>query len=165
MEYGNLAYDEDYYVPKYRKIPQKQQKQQKQPPVKRPKSDRVKYVRYIGAIIAMALSAGFMISTFVSVHETKNTVASLESKLSEMEAVTSQKAFDLDHSIDLATIEEEATSRLGMQRPEKYQTVYVNVNRDDVTEKTADEVESTSGKIVNTLKNIIGNIVEFFSIK
>ena len=106
-----------------------------------------------------------MISTFVTVNETRAEVKSLETYLLEMEAITSQKAFDLDHSIDLATIEEEATTRLGMKRPEKYQTVYVNVSREDVTEKTVGEVENAKGRISDTLKAIIGNIVEFFSIK
>lgn len=162
MGYGNLAYDEDYDAPLRRKTPQKQQRTS---PVRRPRRDRMRYIRYICAIIIMALSAGFMISTFVTVHETRDSVAALEDELAEMEAITSQKAFDLDHSVDLATIEEEATSRLGMQRPEKYQTIYVNVDMEDVTEKTANEVENAGGKITGALKSIIGNIVEFFSIK
>ncbi len=162
MEYGNLAYDEEYDAPPRRKKPQKQHKSA---PVRRPRNDRLRYIRYICAIIVMALSAGFMISTFVTVHETRDSVAALEEELAEMEAITSQKAFDLDHSVDLATIEEEATSRLGMQRPEKYQTIYVNVNMDDMTEKTANEVENAGGKIIGAFKSVIGNIVEFFSIK
>ena len=106
-----------------------------------------------------------MISTFVAVNETRSEIAALENQLAEQEAITSQKAFDLDNSIDLATIEEEATTRLGMQRPEKYQTVYVNVDREDVTEKTVGEVENASGVIGGWIKNIFGHIVEFFSIK
>lgn len=160
MGYGNLAYEDEYYVRKKLKRPQK-----KQAPVKNVKIDRLKYIRYICAIVIAALAAGFMISTFVAVNETKSEVASLESELSEMEAITSQKAFDLDHSIDLSTVEQEATSRLGMQRPEKYQTVYVNVSRDDVTEKTASEVENAGNKFGEWFKHIISNIVDFFSIK
>ena len=65
----------------------------------------------------------------------------------------------------LTKIEKEATTRLGMQRPEKYQTIYVNVKQDDMTEKTAGEVEGFGHGIVSVLKKIGGNIVQFFSIK
>lgn len=160
MEYGNLAYKAEYYFPRYNTTPQR-----KQSAVIGHRTDKRKYRRYIFVIITIALAAGFMISTFVTVNETRAEVKSLETYLLEMEAITSQKAFDLDHSIDLATIEEEATTRLGMKRPEKYQTVYVNVSREDVTEKTVGEVENAKGRISDTLKAIIGNIVEFFSIK
>lgn len=160
MGYGNLAYREDYYSRQQLRKPQKKQISHGSH-----RADRLKYIRYICAIIVMAMSAGYMISTFVTVNETKAVVAELESQLADMEAITSQKAFDLDHSIDLATIEEEATTRLGMQRPEKYQMIYVNVPREDVTEKTAAEVENAGDRISGWLKNIFGNIVDFFSIK
>lgn len=159
MGYGNLAYKEEYYIPKKR--PPKKKKLS----VKKQRVNRMRYIRYIVAIAVAALAAGFMISTFVTVHETKSRVRELEAQLAEAEAVTSQKAFDLDHKIDLATIEDEATNRLGMKRPEKYQTVYVNVSRDDVTEKTAGEVENARNKFSEVFKNIVSNIVEFFSIK
>lgn len=160
MEYGNLAYDEEYYVPIKKKKPQK-----KHTPSRRNKHDRTKYIRYISSIVTISLAAGFMVSRFVAVNETRAEVAQLEKQLAEEEAITSQKAFDLDHKIDLATIEEEATTRLGMKRPEKYQTVYVNVSRDDVTEKTADEVENAGSAVGDWFRKIAGNIVEFFSIK
>ena len=54
---------------------------------------------------------------------------------------------------------------MGMQRPEKYQTIYVNVKQEDMTEKTAGEVEGFGHGIVSVLKKIGGNIVQFFSIK
>ena len=48
---------------------------------------------------------------------------------------------------------------------EKYQTIYVNVKQEDMTEKTAGEVEGFGHGIVSVLKKIGGNIVQFFSIK
>lgn len=54
---------------------------------------------------------------------------------------------------------------MGMQRPEKYQTIYVNVKQDDMTEKTAGEVEGFGHGIVSVLKKIGGNIVTIFQHK
>lgn len=117
------------------------------------------------AIIVLAFSAGFMISKFVTVHETQQQIATLQKDLAALESSTSQKIFNLEQSIDLTELETEATTRLGMQRPEKYQTIYVNVKQDDVTEMTADEVESFGNKTKASLKELAGYIVETFSIK
>ncbi len=124
-----------------------------------------KNIRRMCAIVIVAFSAGFMISKFVTVHETQQTIASLEKNLATMESNTSQQIFDLEQSVDLTEIEQEATTRLGMQRPEKYQTIYVNVKRDDVTEMTAGEVEGFGNRVKTALKKLGGYIVEMFSIE
>ena len=173
MEYGNLAYDlpRQYEEPERRKRPQKSRASVPKVTKKTVKRNREqmlvrsKNIRRICVTIVVAMSAGFMISQFVTVNETKQEVASLEKQLNELESVTSQMVFDLEQSVDVAEIEKEATTRLGMQRPEKYQTVYVNVKQDDMTEKTADEVEGIGNGIISALKKIGSNIVEFFSIK
>ena len=54
---------------------------------------------------------------------------------------------------------------LTLHKLKKYQTIYVNVKQDDMTEKTAGEVEGFGHGIVSVLKKIGGNIVQFFSIK
>lgn len=170
MDYGNLAYslpekyDEQYEQPRKRKKPQTH----KVKVIKRNREQmlcRSRNMRRICVIVVIALSAGFMISEFVTVNEMNQEVASLQKQLTSLESTTSQMVFDLEQSVDLAEIEKEATTRLGMQRPEKYQMVYVNVKQDDMTEKTAGEVEGLGHEIISVLKKIGGNIVQFFSIK
>ncbi|MCH5211189.1 MAG: hypothetical protein J1F01_09545 [Oscillospiraceae bacterium] len=166
MDYGNLAY----------KLPRQYEKPRKRirPQVNRARIIRrnreqmlirSKNLRRICAIVVVALSAGFMISQFVTVNETGQEIASLTKQLNELESATSQMIFNMEQSVDLAEIEKEATTRLGMQRPEKYQMIYVNVKQDDMTEKTAGEVEGLGNSVTSALKKIGGNIVQFFSIK
>ncbi|MGN0106830.1 MAG: hypothetical protein ACI4A5_03930 [Hominilimicola sp.] len=166
MDYGNLAYE----LPKQYEEPIKKRRPQRNNVnvVKRNREQmlsRSKNIRRICAIVVIALSAGFMISQFVTVNETKQEIASLQKELSEIESATSQMIFDMEQSVDLAEVEKEATTRLGMQRPEKYQTIYVNVKQDDMTEKTAGEVEGLGHSVMSVIKKIGGNIVQFFSIK
>lgn len=166
MEYGNLAYKlpQRYEKPIYRRRPQENNVRI----VKRNREQmliRGKNIRRICVVIALAMSAGFMISEFVTVNETKQQVASLQKELDQIESATSQMVFDMEQSVDLAEIERQATTRLGMQRPEKYQTIYVNVRQEDYTESTAGEVEGIGNGITSLLKNIGGHIVQFFSIK
>lgn len=68
-------------------------------------------------------------------------MSKLQKELNSLKEYSSQKAFELDKSIDREAIEREAKTRLNMVRPEKYQTVYVNVKQDDVTEVTAKDAE------------------------
>lgn len=161
MAYSNLAYE-----PEVRQVRRK--KPQQNNTVKRNHKqmlNKSKNIRRMCAIVVLAFSAGFMISKFVTVHETQQQIASLEKDLSAIESNTSQQIFDLEQSVDLTEIEQEATSCLGMQRPKKYQTIYVNVKQDDITEMTAGEVEGFKNRALAMLKSFESYIVELFSIE
>lgn len=95
----------------------------------------------------LAVCAAFMISRNVAVYESRNEVESLQKELNQLKEYSSQKAFELDQNLDLELIEETATKKLNMARPEKYQIVYVNIKQDDVTEVTAREVEGIRGAL------------------
>ena len=92
MGYDNLAYKE-YIYEEY--IPKKQKPQQNNKNKRNHNQmlNRKKSVRRICAILVLSFSAGFMISEFVAVNETKQQIASLEKKLADAESVTSQKKY------------------------------------------------------------------------
>ena len=162
MEYGNLAYKN--YA--FDEIPQKtKQKTKENIEPKTSTRPQKAYMRYICWILAVSAAAIFMVASFATVQDTRYEISRLQSELSEMETITSQKAFDYEKSINLSQIEEEATSRLGMQRPESYQYVYVNVKQADKIEKTASGEEGVFGTLAETLGDFFGNIVDAFSIK
>lgn len=116
----------------------------------------------ICAILALSVSAYFMISKNVQLHETNSEISRLEKELSGLESTTSQKIFELEQSVDLDAVEEIATTRLNMQRPEKYQIVYVDVPMEDVTEVTANDVEGVENQIANIAKKMKDNIFGIF---
>ena len=165
MEYGNLALDERY---EYRSGRRKRKPQKRNNRAKRNQEqmlNRKRNIRRMVAVVAMAVSAGFMISEFVTVHETRAQLSALGKELSEQEAITSQKVFALEQSIDLDKIERIATTRLSMQRPESYQTIYVNVKSEDVTEATAGDVEGVGNALAAFFRSMGSHIVKFFSIQ
>ena len=162
MVSGNLAYKRDY-------IRENQEKQQTKKPntnaVKhKKKAHKLSYVAKIASVLTVAVSAVFMIVQYVTVHETQTALNAAISEYEFEESVTAQKAFELEESIDLSKIEAEATSRLGMHRPEKHQIVYIDVKKSDTTVKTAGEVEGFSNRLRDLVKNVKGNIIDFFSI-
>ena len=141
MSYNsNLAYDLDFEANAER-IDKKVKEQQRQQRATA-KAAKVRLHRTIVCCLALfALCAGFMISRNVTAYESKRNVAKLQKELNSLKEYSSQKAFELDRSIDREAIEREAKTRLNMVRPEKYQTVYVNIKQDDVTEVTVNEAE------------------------
>ena len=116
------------------------------------------------AILALSLSAYFMVSKNVQVHETAKTIEELEKELAMLESNTSQKIFELEQSVDLNTVEEIASTRLNMQRPEKYQIVYLNVPVDDVTEITAKDVEGVRNQVGNMAEKMKKNFLGIFDL-
>lgn len=145
MKYnGNLAYDLQF--DDYSERVEKKVREQKQQNKNRARAESVKIHRTI-AVCALffAACAGFMISRNVAAYESKTQVTKLQKELNSLKEYSSQKSFELDKSLDLESVEETAKTRLNMVRPEKYQTVYVNIKQDDVTEVTANQVEGISG--------------------
>ena len=156
MGYSNLAYkyEEDYYL------------KEKVNNVKKPAAKQAKKRNFTPIICALVLSlaAYYMISKNVELYETNQKIKSLQNELTTLETYTSQRIFELEQSVDLATVEEIATTRLNMQRPEQYQIEYVSIDRDDVTEITADEVEGVKSRVGNATKNLKRNLVGIFTI-
>lgn len=141
---GNLAYDlsfEERSAALENKV-----REQKKQAKSRARAEEVRKHKIIACCVLMlALCAGFMISRNVAAYESRNQVKALQKELNGLKEYSSQKAFELDKSIDLESVEETAKNKLNMVRPEKYQTVYVNIKQDDVTEVTADQVEGVKG--------------------
>lgn len=161
MTYGNLAYKYDYTK---EEIPEKQNKVERENKVKIENKNRISYAYKLMSICILAVSAIFMIIQFVEVNETAAKLEEVRAAYKFEESVTSQKAYELEQSIDLSKIEQEATTRLGMRRPEKYQQVYLDVKKNDVTEKISGEVEGLGNRFSKGIESIINHIIEFFSI-
>ncbi len=163
MIYGNLAY-------KYENIREEADKKDKRKRTapkgskKKNKRNDISYGGKIAMVLVVAASAVFMIIQYVTVNETQTDLAAAIAEYEFQESVTAQKSFELEQSVDLSKIEAEATSRLGMQRPESHQIVYLDVKKSDVTVRTAGEVEGFANRFGNLMNSIKSNIVEFFSI-
>ncbi len=160
LAYSNLAYDFDNLARKHEEEQQKIEQQKQQARRLKLNQQRRMNAFLICAVILLSLSAYFMISKNVQLHETSDKIAELETELAMLESTTSQKIFELEQSVDLNTIEQIASTRLNMQRPEKYQIVYINVPTEDVTEVTAKDTEGVKNQVgsmmINMKKNFLG---------
>ena len=161
MARSNLAYYqwEDSEAEQLRIQQRKREKAQQR------REHRAKNVKIMICVFLMAAAAAFMVSKYVAVYETQQEVEKLQKELAVKQAYTSQKMFELERSADLSTIEAEATTRLGMQRPDKTQITYLDVPKGDVTEKTADSVEAIPNRVTRNLTKLKNFVVSIFVMK
>lgn len=159
MGYGNLAYawEDDRYEERIKAKRQQINKERKQ------EAEKNRIV-FVCSVLAVIFAAIFMIGKNVAKYETELKIKALETELAELESYTSQKVFELEENIDLTAVEEQAT-KLGMQRPTKQQTVYVNIKQDDVCEVTAKEVEGVKSRASAAAESLKQNVIGIISMK
>ena len=63
----------------------------------------------------------------------------LKENLETVNSVVVKSEYELEKNIDLKKIEEIAVTKLGMQRPEKHQLVYISMKNNDYCEVKEDE--------------------------
>lgn len=175
MTYGNLAYKYDYIYKNKTGYKDRGDEPGTKSAVNtadrkmrsadgRKKTKEISFAAKVASIVIVTVSAISMIVQFVEVKETLAVLNDTKSQYEFEQSVTSQKSFELEQSIDLSKIEQEATTRLGMKRPDRHQIVYIDVPKDDVTETTAGEIEGLGNRASALWQSIISHIVEFFSI-
>lgn len=175
----NLAYDYDYYDDYYYtrervskvKNTKKRKKRISEKEKRHTELKRERAVKRWGLlkktvyVIILCASASFMITKYVELDAIDKQVRNLKNEVETMRSSTSQKIIEMEQGIDLDYIEKQATDKLDMKRPEKYQQIYVDVKRDDVTEVTAREAEGFKKRAGELIDSIKRNIVDHFSIR
>lgn len=107
---------------------------QKQPTQKRAAKVRARLAVFF-SILFVATAAFAVLCRGVMITESTNRLEKKRKELSDMESTNRRMEMEIEHSLDLKTVENAATERLGMRQPEKYQTVYVNLEQVDHVEK------------------------------
>ena len=137
--------------PKQQKSPTKAQLTQKHAAARRAR------LSVIFSILFVALAAFGVLCRGVIITESTNRIEKKEKELSDAVSTNERMKMEIEHSLDLKTVEDAATGRLGMRQPEKYQTVYVNLDQ-------VDHVEKISGASVGAeskLAAVFGKVKEY----
>lgn len=148
--YGSSAYkyEEEYYIPQ-----KKTKKVVRRVRVKKKKKTGIKGV--ILPVAAIGLAFALLLSNSM-ILEKNAKIEELKEQLDTIHAQTVAGQFEIERNMDLKKIENEAISRLGMQRPTKAQTVYINMGNCDYAE-AAEKKES-----VNIFSALADNVLEYF---
>lgn len=108
-------------------------------------------------LIAAAL-AFTLLGRYALITEKTAQIENLKAELEVANSMVVSEEFELEKSVDLKTVEEIATTKLGMQRPEKHQMVYISMDNGDWCEVCD---EKSSGFLASMAAGVL-SIVEYF---
>ena len=140
-----------------------EEKKQKEEQLKRAKQKRIelqqrkrKYHKKIGIIIGVFLVLLAISYRNSLITEKFNEIQDQKSQLAMLDKTNSQLEVSIEESISLNNVEKEAKDKLGMQKLENDQKVYVNLDKKDYTESAKDEI--TTDDNANWFENFINKI-------
>lgn len=115
-----------------------------------------KVVVYIGLVFAMLLVISYRNSLIT---EDFNKVKSLKDELATLQKENQQTEVSIESNVNLNKIEEEAKSKLGMQKLTNDQKIYINLPKKDYVQSSTDKSETNTQKswIAKIMDKIRGN--------
>lgn len=113
------------------------------------------------AIIAVTGLAFILLFRYACITEMSSNLANLKGQYEEAQSVAVAKEFELEQEVDLKKVEEIATGELGMQRPEKHQIVYVDMQNSDYIESATST--DNNGGILAVITGTWEKLWEYFN--
>lgn len=118
-------------------------------------------VRAIGIILLVfALSCTILYRNVVII-ESATEMQNLQDKLTLLQATNTKLDYELKKEVDLKKIEEIATTKLGMKRPDKNQTVYVDVTQKNYAELNNQPTSKDFNGTYSVIKQGVINVLEY----
>ena len=153
---GTSAYKLDQYENYTRKVQQKQNS----------RNEYKKQKLLLGKKrMAIALSLVFIIATAflyanAALMQASSEVTNLTKELEDMKVRNTQVSFDIVSGVDYNAVEQKAITQFGMQHPESYQNVYVNVVQNDYAELASEKAvkKSAIDEIISGVQSCFGYI-------
>lgn len=153
---GTSAYKLDQYENYTRKVQQKQNS----------RNEYKKQKLLLGKKrMAIALSLVFIIATAflyanAALMQASSEVTNLTKELEDMKVRNTQVSFDIVSGVDYNDVEQKAITQFGMQHPESYQNVYVNVVQNDYAELASEKAvkKSAIDEIISGVQSFLAYI-------
>lgn len=120
-------------------------------------------IRLIGNVLFLCLVAFAVLFRYSAIVERDHKLESLKEECSAITDENKRLQVEIDSVLNLDNVEQIAMNELGMAKPEKYQTVYVNIKGDDYVEMAEEAEEETAGgkQFYATIIQTLGNVLEY----
>ena len=151
---GTSAYKIDEYYDYAKKAQEKQDKRKVQIKKRQAVSFK-KFAIILSCIFAVAVSFLYVNAVLI---ETSTEVNDLTKELEDLKVRNTQVSFDIVSGVDYKEVEKKAINEFGMQHPESYQNVYVDVIQNDYV-----ELSQPSKKSGGVLEDIITDVQAFLA--
>ena len=117
---------------------------------------KTKAIVYVGLLFAILFAISYR-NTVIS--EKYSQIKEMKDNLASIEKENEQIEVNIESKTNLGTIEKEAKNKLGMQKLDDDQTIYVNLDKQDYIESASDDViiednQNILQKIINKIQNL-----------
>lgn len=125
---------------------------------KRAKSNNKARLKAICLILGLFAGCFILIVRYSIITEMNYKVASASKQYESIKSDNSRLKVDIQRGTDINKIRDTAQNQLGMHRPDKTQTIYVNVPKKDYTEVAEQYKESKNTNFLTAIINKFGEI-------
>ncbi|MGE5329203.1 MAG: hypothetical protein ACM3KR_06840 [Deltaproteobacteria bacterium] len=102
-------------------------------------------LKAIFGILIFFVVGMFILSRYSMINQEKKNIYKLKTEITKLNKENTQAQMALNMKVDLEQVEKDAIQQLGMQYPDKNQTIYVQIPKNDFTEVPL-EAESEASK-------------------
>ena len=120
--------------------------------------ERKMHNKNVALILAMFLLLLVVSYRSSLINEKFNALQNAKQKLASIEKTNGQLEVNIESSLNLSNIEESAKEKLGMQKLDNSQKVYVDLDKKDYVEVGTQDVEITNEETTNWLEKLINKI-------
>ena len=158
------AYQDDYYTYSKEQQPKKKKIVNAKVSTKARKRKRFKTIMTLLAVFAVAF---VIVLRYAYIAEKNDSLNEMKTSYQEISSENNMLQIEIDQNINLTKVEEIATTKLGMQKPQKHQIVYVNVVGDDkIVTKNGGRAEADTEPPKNNgffaaIISIMGDVLEY----
>ncbi len=120
-------------------------------------------LRLISNVLLLCLVAFAILFRYSTIVERDHQLETLKEEYNAIADENKRLQVEIDSALNLSNVEQIAMNELGMAKPEKYQTVYVDIKGDDYVEVAEEtEEEPAEGKqFYATIIQTLGNVLEY----
>ncbi|MBE6542714.1 MAG: hypothetical protein E7672_09785 [Ruminococcaceae bacterium] len=118
---------------------------------------------FVTALLLGTVMVMFLVFNISEVYKMTNTITSLETQLSELEAVAEQLELKLEEKNDIREIENIATSKLGMTKEDALQRRYISLSEGehiDVVEDDTQKDDTANGILLSSIFSALGDFFD-----
>lgn len=115
-------------------------------------------MKAIRSLFVIFIFAGILVFRYALITELNYKIDSKTKEYNTVRDLNTRLNVNIESKMNLNKIRERAEARLGMQKPDKYQIVYVNVPKKDFSVKADSDKENNDSGIISSLMDKVGKI-------
>lgn len=152
-----------YKLEEYEIYAQKSREKQQQRKIASKADHRAVCRLMIASVLVVFTLAASLVYVNVMALRASSDIVELEKQLAMVVDDNKNKEIEINKKLDMKVIEKKAVEKLGMQKPDNGQIIYVDVKKANSTEVKGETTKEESKTLLMGIKTALNNIEEYFN--